>query len=151
MKTNITCIFVFFIIYTFASCKQKSSGIDTLTANLEHFQRVSFFDLFSQIEIIPLETNENSLIKNITKIELFEDKIYIVDQSTSEVLIFNSKGNFLKKISDRGQGPDQYLNISDFDIDVANREITLLAPVTTSIYDSALGGNFVTKYKLPTI
>lgn len=150
-KRNITYIFVFLIIFALASCKQKNSGIDTVTVDLEKLQSVSFFDIFSQIEIIPLETNDNSLIKDIMKIALFEDKLYVLDYSKSELLIFNSKGNFLTKISDRGQGPDQYLNIADFDVDTINRRITLLAPINSSIYEYDLYGNFEAKHKLPTI
>lgn len=140
----ITCL-------VFTYCSSDKTDINTIKVDIDNFQDISLFDIFSKIEIIPLETNDISLIKNITKLISFDDKFFILDYSKGEILIFNSKGNFLTKISDKGEGPNQYFNISDFDIDHTENILILLSPVSGSIYEYDIDGNFKKQYKLPQI
>jgi hypothetical protein len=75
-------------------------------------------------EIIPLETSDNCLISSIKRIIKSEELIIILDIN-DEVLFFSKKGRFLHKISDKGTGPNEYLNIIDMTIDVDNNNLIL--------------------------
>ena len=54
---------------------------DIITVNLDERDEISTKDLFSEIQLIPLETTPESLIRNITQIKFFEDRYYIHDYS----------------------------------------------------------------------
>lgn len=141
------------VIITICSCttqadKQKDNSI---YVDIEKRDQVSLFDIFSHVEVIPLETTEESLIKGVNKLIFHDDIHYILDYRNSEILLFDTNGKYINKISDRGDGPKQYLNISDFEIDDANSQISVLAPVNNSMYEYDLEGDFAAKYKLPNI
>ena len=134
------------------NCKTNTpENIYTVCVDFDKNRDVSLWNIFSRIELIPLETNELSLIRNIMKIVDYNDNYYILDYNNAEILIFNSHGKFLYKISDRGVGPQEYINISDFEIDSVKNKTTLLSPVNYSMYEYDLNGNFIRTYKLPDI
>ena len=72
-------------------------------------------DIFTDISVIPLETNDSSFIGSISKIELSDGKIYVLDKSsTKQVHIFDTVGNYISSIGNIGRGNGEYLNIEDF-------------------------------------
>lgn len=142
-----------FFIFCFNSCikKEDNKKNNIIYVNLAKVDKVSLWDIFSHIELIPLETNEQSLIKQVSKIIPYDDNYYVLDYRKSEILMFDSNGKYLHKISDRGEGPQEYANISDFEIDEVNNNLSVLAPVNYSMYEYDFKGNFLNKYKLPDI
>lgn len=143
-----TILLIQFIL-TINSCSTEKKDIKNIRVDIDRLQKVSFFDIFSRATIIPLETNDSSLIRNITKVIPFNDKFYILDYLNAEILFFDESGNFINKISDKGDGPKQYINISDFDIDRSKDILICLSPVDNTMYEYDLSGNFLKKYKLP--
>jgi hypothetical protein len=139
------------IILIISSCGTEKKEIQNIEVDIDDIQKVSFFDIFSKATIIPLETNDSSLIRNITKIIPFNNKFYILDYIKAEILFFDESGRYLSKIRDKGDGPNQYVNISDFDIDRSRNILICLSPVNNTMYEYDLSGNFLRKYKLPDI
>ena len=92
---------------------------------------IGFFD----IEYIPLETHENSVISgidylffndyNINKI-IVEDSSYIIKNGNS-VLRFYYDGSFVTKIGSVGRGPDEFTQVGDIDYDKIDKEICILS------------------------
>jgi hypothetical protein len=60
--------------------------------------------------IIPLETTDDCL--KIDKIEIKNNRIYIMDELAQSVYVFDMNGKYLNKIYNRGQGPGEYVNLS---------------------------------------
>lgn len=151
-KTLLTTFLSLCILF-FNSCANKIDDKEenTLYVDLENAGNVSLWDIFSHIELIPLETTNESLIKDINKLILYDDIYYLLDYRNSTILMFDSSGNFLYKINDKGDGPQEYLDISDFEINKENNMLSVLAPVNNSMYEYDLKGNFTNKYKLPDI
>lgn len=97
---------------------------------------------------IALETNDSSLIQTVNKVHLIDSLIFILDQMQSQVLIFNADGRFRNKISRRGQGPEEYVDICDMYIDVLHRQLY--------VYDGRMGdllcynfdGKFIDRHRL---
>lgn len=75
---------------------------------------------FKTITFLPLETNEESTIGSIKKLKIINNRIYIFDNIGNSILVFNTRGQFEKKISTVGSGPDEYISISDFDVENDN-------------------------------
>jgi hypothetical protein len=100
-----------------------------LACNTEHKEDVAdnviYFDTKKSIEeydmkdltdgtfsIIPLETTDECLVAKIDKIEIKDNRIYIMDKTAHSVYVFDMDGKYLNKIYKRGQGPEEYTNLS---------------------------------------
>ncbi|MGV8139592.1 MAG: 6-bladed beta-propeller [Mangrovibacterium sp.] len=83
-------------------------------------------DLKIKIEsVIKLETSDNSLVGEITKITFFEDRFFVLDRMISKTLfVFDKSGKFIAKTK-RGKGPGECIDPWDFMIDSVNHKIQL--------------------------
>ena len=78
---------------------------DIITMNLERRDHISTKELFSDIQVIPLETTPESLIRSITQIKFFEDRYYILDYRRSQIFVFDREGRFQFALNEKGDGP----------------------------------------------
>ena len=112
---SIIILFLFFTI----SCKNKKE-IESKEFDYQlNFKELKYPDgqeNIKDIDYIPLETTDSSLISSIDKIEFENDKYYILDKTINSILIFNDKGKFEKKLNKIGKGPGEYITIFDFDV-----------------------------------
>ena len=142
-------------IFFFLSCTgwkdKKNMESDIITVNLVERDEISTKDLFSEIQLIPLETTPESLIRNITQIKFFEDRYYIHDYSRSQIFVFDREGHFQFALNEKGNGPGEYLNLTDFAIDTTRRNLVVLCAVSNALFFYDLGGKFIEKKKLPEI
>ena len=118
---------VLFIVIAslFFGCQEqrKQSSVETIEVHLnKHEIRTSA--IFSDVELIQLETNDNFLLSTISKSYLGDDLIFI--KSSHELFLFKRTGGFVLKISDMGNGPNEYTRLSDFDVDETMKEIHIL-------------------------
>lgn len=105
-------------------------------------------DLFKQVELIPLETNDSSLIARITKVKVAGDTLFFFDEKQYALFLFNEKGKYLKTIGRVGQGPGEYTMIYDFAISPEKASIDMLSPYG-SIYTYTMNGDFIEQNYLP--
>jgi hypothetical protein len=118
LKNIIKNIFFILVCYLVFGCtNQKKNTI--VADNIIYFDSqkcVQKFDLKnitdSTFQIFPLETNDDCLISKIDKIEIKDNRIYIMDKLAQSVYIFDMTGKYLNKINSRGQGPGEYVNLS---------------------------------------
>jgi hypothetical protein len=73
--------------------------------------------LYSSVTYIPLETTDESLFYGIDKLLIHDDVYYLPDAKQDVILAFNGKGKYLRKLSRKGQGTEEYLSLDDFFID----------------------------------
>ena len=126
----------------FTMCKQKSQTDSVIYVDLDSPARASLFDYFRSIELIPLETSPDVLIAWISKIIVHQDYYYVLDMPQSIIFVFDTTGNFLFKIDKKGQGPGEYIFISDFIINPFSSNLELLDPSgPVHVYD--LSGNYI--------
>lgn len=104
--------------------------------------------LFSDLEIIPLETNDDILMAGCNRIEFFEEKFFVLDQQFSNLLAFNRQGRYLYRIGSLGSGPGEYRSIYGFDIDEKNREILVYSLDNQSILRYNLEGEFLDQERI---
>lgn len=133
------------------SCEQKVNRLDAICKIdlKKEMSSPSFYDYFSKIEIIPLETSEESLIKEITERISHNGKFYIFDKLQKKIFIFNKDGRFLRKIDKRGNGPGEYSDLSDFKFNTFTGGLDLLSPMGGILRYDSLGQKFVEKISLP--
>ncbi|MBQ8593574.1 MAG: 6-bladed beta-propeller [Bacteroidaceae bacterium] len=111
---------------------------------------VLYSSLFENIEYIPLETTDSSLIGNIDKLIVAENSLVIVDKSiTKAIYCVDKKGKFKFKISELGIGPDEYVDINDVDFDEAKQEFLIYSTATNKIVFYGTNGQFLCARKVP--
>lgn len=104
----------------------------------------------TNVRVIKLETTPQSLIGRINKIVVQGEYIFVADTELSKALfIFDRKGKFLGKVGDRGEGPTEYYDISDFTIDVDQGKIILLDLTGRKLNFYTLEGRFLHSKSIP--
>jgi hypothetical protein len=140
---------ILFIGSLFIACSNKKNSADSgIVIDLEQETSVCVSDLFESIDVVQLETNEDCLIQAINKIIFHTNRYYILDEKQQKLLCFDSVGKFLFKIDQKGQGPEEYVHISDFNIDPYEQTLLLLEP-WGNLFTFDLEGRFISKIKLP--
>ncbi len=127
------------------ACSSKNN--DNNNTDLKVNNNLSIKDVFSRITVVPLETTNNSLIKNINKIIFYKGYYYIFDKAQYGVFKFDKNGKFILKLNKRGQGPGEYSLIDDFDINRFNETMELLNP-RGFIHIYSLDGQFIEEITL---
>ncbi|MDR0385794.1 MAG: 6-bladed beta-propeller, partial [Prevotellaceae bacterium] len=95
-------------------------------------------------------SSDDAFFKKISKIKIVRNKIYISDneRTVQKLLVFNIDGSFEGLVGRRGQGPGEYLQVSDFDVSTDGTVYVIDGQSDRLfIFDSAF--HFVSARKLP--
>lgn len=149
MKKHLYYIISTITLFVLCGCNNTTVLKNEISIDIDHRDEISIFDLFSNIEIIRLETNDTSIIKYIDKLLVYNNNYYILDYRMSGILVFDAFGKLLYKIDNEGNGPNEYLNISDFYI--YNDKLMFISAVDDRLHEYDLRGNFLSKSRLPEI
>lgn len=109
-------------------------------------------DLFREINYLPLETNDSSLLSNAPRQIICEnDYLYITDINTEkEIYIYDLKGKFVRKINRLGEGPEEYLGF--LRMAVSKRGwVTVGDRIQSAIVTYDTNGNFISKIRIDTV
>jgi hypothetical protein len=109
---------------------------------------ISINEIYSNIELIPLETTSKSLLKEINKIVFSEDKYFILDKNQNAIVVFDSTGKFQNKIQNIGNGPGEYSLLYDFEINPFTNNIELLNPRGELLIHEK-NGTFIRSLRIP--
>lgn len=152
MKNNIICFSFIFIV--FASCSEKKKNdqkkdilVSVYKMRPQSDHKVFLSEIASRIEYIPLETNKNVLIHSIDKLEMSDTLFYLLDKKNDVIWCFNRNGKYERRISHKGHGPGEYIEIEDF-ILFKNQYILILDRNLRKIFFFDLNGKFVRELKL---
>jgi len=122
-----TVIFFFTVCIFATSCvmtnqKSEENDLDISSANksdntqsinidsLKKEDNINLSSEFKKVKTIILETNKNSLIGSVNSIQVYGDKIFILDRDKSNgIFVFNKTGKFIQRIGNAGQGPGEIL------------------------------------------
>ncbi|KAF0235563.1 MAG: hypothetical protein FD181_3427 [Prolixibacteraceae bacterium] len=100
-------------------CKQsinESKLSNSVSYKIEvPIEQIGSDNFVKSAEYIFLE--EKYLIGKMGRILMFENVIYIHDEMSDRLIAFSPKGKYLFKIDEKGKGPMEYLNLTDFTID----------------------------------
>jgi hypothetical protein len=144
-------IFIFAAL-CFCFCSRQradiSDNVISLSVNMDSQDKVSVFDLFKKIEIIPLETTDTSLLSSISKIEYYDNRYYILDRDLSKIFCYDTYGNYICNIGKRGNGPEDYFSAEDFLIDKNKKCMVLLSTIGQLYFYNLYTGKLVDKILL---
>ncbi len=140
-------IFIPFIILS-AGCSQRPAdgpavNIDINTNALTDDAGV----FFESYRYTMLQTDSTSVIGNIDNIDIDRDSDYIVINSRNDIFVYNRTGRIISCFNNFGQGPQEYLNISDLKVYDGSIYILSRASKEIKIYD--LKGKYINCFRLP--
>ncbi len=124
---------LFLIVLGFFSCNKFSREINSegkvfdVSFNKEvNSVIVELSSIADSISYVQLELTEDNLIGEISDVEFVNNTFYILDQLQQVVFIFDRDGKYINKIAKRGQGPEEYVMLSAFDINPFDGSIHIL-------------------------
>jgi len=109
------------------SGKTIDEGLQVFDFDVDNYTENNFSDYFEISKVIPLETTDASLIKEISNTHINENEMLIFDRDLKKLLLFDLNGKFIRQIGHEGRGPGEYVKIIDF--------ATTMDHDTISIYD----------------
>jgi hypothetical protein len=125
MRTTLFALIIFVAVLFYSSCSTKQGQI-TIDTEVEVIDFFSFSktvvdeipeSVIKNKKYIKLDgANEDYFFKGIGKISIVDDRIYILDRRLKKLIIFDTTGTGIGCVGKRGQGPGEYLQITDFSI-----------------------------------
>ena len=75
-------------------------------------------DFAEDIKMIPLEFKDECILGEIRKVVMSDSYIFIMERNNPKgVYVFDHMGKYLYKIGNRGQEPEEFVDLSDFFIE----------------------------------
>lgn len=124
-----------------ASCKEKTptstSSVEMVTVDMKRLEKGTMGDLFSKIELLPLETTEESMVGNVLGYEYVKNLYHIVTDSHYRIHVFDVNGKFISNSAGKnGRGPEEYYTLLDVFYNPITKTIEVLtAEKTVVVYD----------------
>ena len=120
---NIFC-FVVCVLWTvgFTQCGSKDLHAQTsektiITIDVDQSKDGSYDCAFmfdtTQCEIIPIETSDECLIGEVSKVFFKNDRIYILDKDANGVFILHEDGTLDRSIFAEGRSSQEYMELGD--------------------------------------
>lgn len=134
-------ILLFFsIILISCSNSKKNNSVKTVAFNKEN---LSDFLLKKKdsMEVIQLETKENSLINEIERIYFPKNRILIYDRK--KILLFDKQGKFISEIGKKGRGPEEYLQLTSMIFDADSQQVEIFDNTKRTLFIYNLEGDLV--------
>lgn len=149
MKSSYNFYFLILLCLIF-SCKSKQTNEEENIQTLSVIQKslanqIKSSDFFSSVKYVSLETNQDLLLDNIIKIAHLDNCLYVADKFA--VYKFDEDGILLGEINKTGQGPGEYLSVSDFEI-ADNETIWILSRNDKNLYNYTWDGELKKSLKL---
>ena len=121
-------LFAFLVLY--CSCTQKRIAPEEVESLIIADAKKNNLSFLQKIEIIPLETDTNSLVKNVDKFQYIKElNAFMILDSRQFVFLFDSKGRLISNSSKKwGEGPTDYYMAVDVDYNPYSKTIDLLNP-----------------------
>lgn len=136
----------------FCSCVMKNSENDKLESiqlsvdNMDDNLEMDISNLFDSLNYVSLETNDSVLISEVSNLKESNLDYFIV--SNDKVYRFSKSGKFVNCIGNKGQGPEEYISILDFQIDDDSQVVYIFDYFGRKISKYDFDGYYIDSFKL---
>lgn len=121
-----------------------------LAINYQNFpESVNLSEMIQSFQIVPIETNDESVIGRIAQIDKLDDLIFIrVSDESHGLFVYNNKGNFLYQIGHFGQGPGEHTQLVSFSFNWDHTRIYLTTAAQQKIIEFTISGEWIQDIKI---
>lgn len=148
-------LLLLFIVSVFFSCKQsgemsENSRVENIVIDSDKNIQVPYDSLIERIEFIKLETTEDNLIGEISQVLFVDSLLIVVDsKSAKSISVFDLNGDFKNKIGNIGNGPAEFVEISNVIIVPETNHVCVLDRPQKKILYFSLDGQFIRQERQP--
>lgn len=136
MRVFINLFFCFLIFSSLSSCGRsqktgaESEGAIVVRIDPTREDKVSVFDYFSDIRIIPLvgSSPDAFLSADFYGLIVTDANIFVLDMRTNKILCFDAEGKWLQTVDKNGRGNGEFSLSSDFIFDRRDSTLVVLDP-----------------------
>ncbi len=146
MRLSIISICIYGILL-FHSCStpvtNEITGAQEILIDVKHQSAISLDSIIEKIEYIKLETTNNNIIGQISQLFFIDSLLIVVDSKVAMTInVFNFAGQFKYSIGKQGNGPGEYVQISNVCIEPQNKLINILDRMQNRVISYALDGSY---------
>ena len=148
---SISFLIILFLTISCLSGKERKDVEEKILIEELDIRQLSEYNLFSykrpidNCRFVVLETTDESLIKEIEKVYINDDLIFIKD-TNDNLFLFNMFGQFLNKIGSIGQGVEELLSFYDFYVNEKNEYVGIFDILRNRILRFSFEGKFISKH-----
>lgn len=148
-QMSLLLIGVFVLLGCSSNKKQEpisKSGVPVinLSEDVSTVPSLLLSEVAEKLEIVPLEMTDESVLSDITEMQVTDHNIWIDHGREFYIYRFSRTGKFLNKIGSIGQGPGEYTTYSTFLVDEDKKEVYIIAN-TNGVLAYDFEGNFKRK------
>lgn len=119
-----------------------SIPVINLSENVSAISSLPLSETASKIDVVPLETLDESVLGGIWQLQVTANDIWIRHYKDGRIYRFSRTGKYLNKVGKIGQGNEEYIQCSDFFVDEEQKEVYIV-----STYNGVYVYNFDGIYK----
>ena len=127
------------------SCNRdtKESELMTVPVDIDQNESLHLSTIAAEITAIELELTDESLINpdRIIRVLLTENNVILAERD--KILVFSNKGEYLRSIGNKGQGPGEYISVRNLTVDEKNGFFYVSDFVQSKLIRYDLNGNFI--------
>ena len=98
-----------------------------LSKNVSSVPSLLLSEVAEKLEIVPLEMTDESVLSDITEMQVTDHNIWIDHGREFYIYRFSRTGKFLNRIGSIGQGPGEYVNYLTFLVDEDKKEVYIFS------------------------
>ncbi|MDR0575034.1 MAG: 6-bladed beta-propeller [Tannerella sp.] len=141
-RINTVLAIILFVMAGCGSNKQSTDDFIIVDVTGSYPEKELILQDFMDVEYIPLETTGEFITQGIVNY-VGKEVILVTNRiNDGDIFIFDRTGKALRKINRKGQGSEEYTNITQIVLDEDNNEIFVIAYSVRKIMVYDLYGNF---------
>ncbi len=140
------------LLVSCAEIQNPQIGPNTIHFDIDNVKEYSISEVISDIKIIALETNKNSVCSNlIIKLIDHQGKFYLLDRKELAIYVFTEDGKFVEKIKNPGKGPGEFYAVNDINFNPFTGILEIMTPQGKMIGYDPDKKSFETLFHLPEV
>lgn len=145
MKTLLKIVAIAVVVLLFGTCNSKDYGNDftVLSVNIDENAALPMSEIAENIQAIELELTDESLIRSHVILRVIVDGEHIFVAENRKIMLFDSNGKFIRQIGSIGQGPGEFVSVSDIAVDSKNKLIYISTSIKKKILCYDYEGKFI--------
>ncbi|MDD3107824.1 MAG: 6-bladed beta-propeller [Alistipes sp.] len=127
------------------ACTSQNAATDTavrIQVDVSQAKPFNYQDFYEIGRVIPLSgQSTEQFISEAHSVYLVDDTVVLFDPAESgKILLFDAKGNFVRRIGQRGRAEREYIELCDVDVDPQTKRIYAMDRITQKMFTYAMNG-----------